>query len=186
MSKLELCLLGLGDPPGPLSWWGGYLLHEYSWVLSFAFTRSLETIFEEPKEKNGHFVSVSQQKRKRILEFQDFTLPRKRRTRAKIKAVGSFTRAKRAALQSAELDALLSQKLMDLEAFFAEEAEQEQASGIWGNCFTENSPVSSFSVIVLLGEICWLPLALLCHPGLAPHNLALAVALFKVLFYPSF
>nr|XP_054502009.1 protein PRR14L [Agelaius phoeniceus] len=92
--------------------------------------RSLETIFEEPKEKNGHLISVSQQKRKRILEFQDFTLPRKRKTRGKIKAVGSFTRAKRAALQSAELDVLLSQKLMDLEAFFAEQVEQEQASSI--------------------------------------------------------
>ncbi|XP_054700900.1 protein PRR14L isoform X1 [Grus americana] len=92
--------------------------------------RSLETIFEEPKEKNGRLISVSQQKRKRILEFQDFTLPRKRKTRGKIKAVGSFTRAKKAALQSAELDALLSQKLMDLEAFFAREAEQEQASSI--------------------------------------------------------
>ncbi|KAM9623407.1 protein PRR14L isoform 2-T7 [Morphnus guianensis] len=92
--------------------------------------RSLETIFEEPKEKNGRLISVSQQKRKRILEFQDFTLPRKRKTRGKIKAVGSFTRAKKAALQSAELDALLSQKLMDLEAFFAKEAEQEQASSI--------------------------------------------------------
>ncbi|KFQ67566.1 Protein PRR14L, partial [Phaethon lepturus] len=92
--------------------------------------RSLETIFEEPKEKNGRLISVSQQKRKRILEFQDFTLPRKRKTRGKIKAVGSFTRAKKAALQSAELDALLSQKLMDLEAFFATEAEQEQASSI--------------------------------------------------------
>ncbi|XP_010573325.1 PREDICTED: protein PRR14L isoform X2 [Haliaeetus leucocephalus] len=89
--------------------------------------RSLETIFEEPKEKNGRLISVSQQKRKRILEFQDFTLPRKRKTRGKIKAVGSFTRAKKAALQSAELDALLSQKLMDLEAFFAKEADQEQA-----------------------------------------------------------
>uniref|UniRef100_A0A8D2QGI6 Tantalus-like domain-containing protein n=1 Tax=Zonotrichia albicollis TaxID=44394 RepID=A0A8D2QGI6_ZONAL len=92
--------------------------------------RSLETIFEEPKEKNGHLISVSQQKRKRILEFQDFTLPRKRKTRGKVKAVGSFTRAKRAALQSAELDVLLSQKLMDLEAFFAEEVEQEQPSSI--------------------------------------------------------
>uniref|UniRef100_A0A8C3QSE0 Tantalus-like domain-containing protein n=1 Tax=Cyanoderma ruficeps TaxID=181631 RepID=A0A8C3QSE0_9PASS len=92
--------------------------------------RSLETIFEEPKEKNGHLISVSQQKRKRILEFQDFTLPRKRKTRGKVKAVGSFTRAKRAALQSAELDVLLSQKLMDLEAFFAGEVEQEQASSI--------------------------------------------------------
>ncbi|XP_035754196.1 protein PRR14L isoform X2 [Egretta garzetta] len=91
--------------------------------------RSLETIFEEPKEKNGHLISVSQQKRKRILEFQDFTLPRKRKTRGKIKAVGSFTRAKKAALQSSELDARLSEKLMDLEAFFAKEAEQERASG---------------------------------------------------------
>ncbi|XP_040460651.1 protein PRR14L isoform X2 [Falco naumanni] len=93
-------------------------------------SRSLETIFEEPKERNGHLISVSQQKRKRILEFQDFTLPRKRKTRGKIKAVGSFTRAKKAALQSVELDTLLSQKLMDLEAFFAKEAEQEQASSI--------------------------------------------------------
>ncbi|XP_074777235.1 protein PRR14L [Athene noctua] len=92
--------------------------------------RSLETIFEEPKEKNGRLISVSQQKRKRILEFQDFTLPRKRKTRSKIKTVGSFTRAKKAALHSAELDALLSQKLMDLEVFFAKEAEREQASSI--------------------------------------------------------
>nr|XP_027325496.2 protein PRR14L [Anas platyrhynchos] len=102
--------------------------------------RSLETIFEEPKEKNGHLISVSQQKRKRILEFQDFTLPRKRKARGKIKAVGSFTRAKRAALQSAELDALLSQKLMDLEAFFAKEAEQEQASVILGSHSAEYGP----------------------------------------------
>ncbi|XP_075290463.1 protein PRR14L isoform X1 [Opisthocomus hoazin] len=92
--------------------------------------RSLETIFEEPKEKDGCLISVSQQKRKRILEFQDFTVPRKRKTRSKIKAVGSFTRAKKAALQNAELDALLSQKLMDLEAFFEKEAEQEQTSSI--------------------------------------------------------
>ncbi|XP_064378302.1 protein PRR14L isoform X2 [Dromaius novaehollandiae] len=91
-------------------------------------TRSLETIFEEPKEKNGALISISQQKRKRILEFQDFTVPRKRKARSKIKVVGSFTRAKKAALQSAELDALLIQKLMDLEAFFANEAEHEQAS----------------------------------------------------------
>ncbi|XP_064322415.1 protein PRR14L isoform X2 [Phalacrocorax carbo] len=92
--------------------------------------RSLETIFEEPKEKNGCLISVSQQKRKRILEFQDFTLPRKRKARGKIKAAGSFTRAKKAALQSAEVDALLSQKLMDLETFLAKEAEQEEASSI--------------------------------------------------------
>ncbi|KAM8797571.1 protein PRR14L [Eudromia elegans] len=90
--------------------------------------RSLETIFEEPKVKNGVLISVSQQKRKRILEFQDFTIPRKRKARSKIKVVGSFTRAKKAALQGAELDALLIQKLTDLEAFFANEAEHELAS----------------------------------------------------------
>uniref|UniRef100_A0A8D0HH06 Tantalus-like domain-containing protein n=1 Tax=Sphenodon punctatus TaxID=8508 RepID=A0A8D0HH06_SPHPU len=89
-------------------------------------TRSLETIFEEPKEKNGSLISISQQKRKRILEFQDFTIPRKRKVRSRVKMAGSFTRAKKAALQGGELDALLIQKLMDLEAFFAEEEEREQ------------------------------------------------------------
>ncbi|XP_023589481.1 protein PRR14L isoform X1 [Trichechus manatus latirostris] len=91
--------------------------------------RCLETIFEEPKERNGTLISISQQKRKRILEFQDFTVPRKRRARGKVKVAGSFTRAQKAALQSRELDALLIQKLMELETFFAKEEEQEQSSG---------------------------------------------------------
>ncbi|XP_003478340.1 protein PRR14L isoform X2 [Cavia porcellus] len=91
--------------------------------------RCLETIFEEPKERNGTLISISQQKRKRVLEFQDFTVPRKRRARGKIKLGGSFTRAQKAALQSRELDALLIQKLMELETFFAKEEEQEQSSG---------------------------------------------------------
>ncbi|OWK14403.1 hypothetical protein Celaphus_00000104 [Cervus elaphus hippelaphus] len=92
--------------------------------------RCLETIFEEPKERNGTLISISQQKRKRVLEFQDFTVPRKRRARGKVKVAGSFTRAQKAALQSRELDALLIQKLMELETFFAkEEEEQEQPSG---------------------------------------------------------
>ncbi|XP_073917031.1 protein PRR14L isoform X3 [Castor canadensis] len=91
--------------------------------------RCLETIFEEPKERNGTLISVSQQKRKRILEFQDFTVPRKRRARGKVKLAGSFTRAQKAALQGRELDALLIQKLMELETFFAKEEEQEQSAG---------------------------------------------------------
>ncbi|XP_027627428.1 protein PRR14L isoform X1 [Tupaia chinensis] len=91
--------------------------------------RCLETIFEEPKERNGTLISVSQQKRKRVLEFQDFTVPRKRRARGKVKVAGSFTRAQKAALQSQELDALLIQKLMELETFFAKEEEQERSSG---------------------------------------------------------
>ncbi|KAM8819297.1 protein PRR14L isoform 2-T4 [Rhynchonycteris naso] len=91
--------------------------------------RCLETIFEEPKERNGTLISISQQKRKRVLEFQDFTIPRKRRARGKVKVAGSFTRAQKAALQSRELDALLIQKLMELETFFAKEEEQEPSSG---------------------------------------------------------
>ncbi|XP_013375795.1 PREDICTED: protein PRR14L isoform X2 [Chinchilla lanigera] len=91
--------------------------------------RCLETIFEEPKERNGTLISVSQQKRKRVLEFQDFTVPRKRRARGKVQLGGSFTRAQKAALQSRELDARLVQKLMELETFFAKEEEQQQSSG---------------------------------------------------------
>ncbi|XP_053135492.1 protein PRR14L isoform X2 [Hemicordylus capensis] len=91
-------------------------------------TRCLETIFEEPKERNGSLISVSQQKRKRILEFQDFTVPRKRKARSRVKVMGSSTRAQKAALEGRELDVLLIQKLTDLEAFFAKE-EWEQTPG---------------------------------------------------------
>ncbi|XP_063171807.1 protein PRR14L [Candoia aspera] len=92
-------------------------------------TRCLETIFEEPKEKNGSLISISQQKRKRILEFQDFTLPRKRRARSRGRAVGGYTRAQKAAIEGRELDVLLIQKLTDLETFFAKEERQEPVSG---------------------------------------------------------
>ncbi|XP_007432323.1 protein PRR14L isoform X2 [Python bivittatus] len=92
-------------------------------------TRCLETIFEEPKEKNGSLISISQQKRKRILEFQDFTIPRKRKARSRVRAMGGYTRAQKAAIEGRELDILLIQKLTDLEMFFAKEEKQEQASG---------------------------------------------------------
>ncbi|XP_026538684.1 protein PRR14L isoform X2 [Notechis scutatus] len=91
-------------------------------------TRCLETIFEEPKEKNGSLISISQQKRKRILEFQDFTIPRKRRARSRVRVTGGYTRAQKAAVEGRELDVLLIQKLTDLETFFAKEETQEQAS----------------------------------------------------------
>ncbi|XP_041079326.1 uncharacterized protein LOC121297227 isoform X2 [Polyodon spathula] len=81
--------------------------------------RSLETIFEEPKEKNGTLVCIGQQKRKRVLEFQDFTVPRKRRARTGVKLKSSRTRGRKAAKQGcAELDVLLVEKLSALEHFF--------------------------------------------------------------------
>nr|XP_033812556.1 protein PRR14L isoform X2 [Geotrypetes seraphini] len=91
--------------------------------------RSLETIFEEPKEKNGSLISISQQKRKRLLEFQDFTIPRKRKSRGKLKVVGSNTRGRKAAVECSDLDAILIQKLTDLEAFLAQEDKQDGACG---------------------------------------------------------
>ncbi|XP_008324400.1 uncharacterized protein LOC103390354 [Cynoglossus semilaevis] len=41
--------------------------------------RSLETIFEEPREKNGALLLIGQQRRRRVLLFPDFTQPRKRK-----------------------------------------------------------------------------------------------------------
>lgn len=41
--------------------------------------RSLETIFEEPREKDGALLLIGQQRRRRLLLFPDFTQPRKRK-----------------------------------------------------------------------------------------------------------
>ncbi|KAM7392271.1 hypothetical protein PAMA_007404 [Pampus argenteus] len=41
--------------------------------------RSLETIFEEPREKDGTLLLIGQQRRRRLLLFPDFTQPRKRK-----------------------------------------------------------------------------------------------------------
>lgn len=41
--------------------------------------RSLETIFEEPRQKNGALLLIGQQRRRRLLLFPDFTQPRKRK-----------------------------------------------------------------------------------------------------------
>lgn len=43
------------------------------------FHRSLETIFEEPREKDGALLLIGQQKRRRLLLFPDVTQPRKRK-----------------------------------------------------------------------------------------------------------
>ncbi|XP_051887999.1 uncharacterized protein wu:fi75a02 [Pristis pectinata] len=87
-----------------------------------AHSKYLETIFEEPVLKKGSFVCTSLQKRKRLLEFQDYTLPRKRRTHAGVK-VPSRTRGRKASTREEEVDSLLVQKLTELEAFLAGEDE---------------------------------------------------------------
>ncbi|XP_067911487.1 uncharacterized protein [Heterodontus francisci] len=85
-----------------------------------AHSKYLETIFEEPILKKGSFVCTSLQKRKRLLEFQDYTLPRKRRAHAGVK-VQSRTRGRKATTREGEIDSLLVQKLTELETFLAGE-----------------------------------------------------------------
>ncbi|XP_066546027.1 uncharacterized protein LOC136713039 [Amia ocellicauda] len=96
---------------------------------------SLETIFEEPRERNGSLLCISQQKRKRVLDFPDFTLPRKRRARAGSgsnggggtgnssgtgsRVRGGRGRGRRARESDAELDVRLVERLSELEDFFA-------------------------------------------------------------------
>ncbi|KAJ8408643.1 hypothetical protein AAFF_G00252780 [Aldrovandia affinis] len=82
--------------------------------------RSLETIFEEPKEKNGTLVCIGQQKRKRVLDFPDFTLPRKRRARASLAFLREPRgRGRRGRPDDADLDIMLIERLSELEDFFS-------------------------------------------------------------------
>ncbi|XP_067106338.1 uncharacterized protein wu:fi75a02 [Osmerus mordax] len=84
--------------------------------------RSLETIFEEPKEKNGSLVCIGHQKRKRILDFPDFTLPRKRKARTNLPPLrGPRGRARRGRGDEVDLDVMLIERLSELEDFFSRE-----------------------------------------------------------------
>ncbi|KAM9441226.1 uncharacterized protein Hap1MRO34_026314 isoform 3-T3 [Clarias gariepinus] len=80
--------------------------------------RSLETIFEEPKEKNGTLVCIGNQKRKRVLDFPDFTLPRKRKTKTNLSSLRSQG-SRRGKNKDAELNVMLIQRLSELEDYFS-------------------------------------------------------------------
>ncbi|KAK6316118.1 hypothetical protein J4Q44_G00136420 [Coregonus suidteri] len=87
--------------------------------------RSLETIFEEPKEKNGSLVCIGHQKRKRVLDFPDFTLPRKRKARANmapLRVKGPRGRGRRGRPDDADLDVMLIERLSELEDFFTSQS----------------------------------------------------------------
>ncbi|XP_029371536.1 chromatin-remodeling ATPase INO80 isoform X2 [Echeneis naucrates] len=86
-------------------------------------TNSLETIFEEPREKDGALLLIGQQRRRRLLLFPDFTQPRKRK-RPQGLPVPMVPR-KRAAVRrhcrggddDADLDVKLVERLSALEDF---------------------------------------------------------------------
>ncbi|XP_075993424.1 uncharacterized protein LOC142988221 [Genypterus blacodes] len=87
--------------------------------------RSLETIFEEPREKDGALLLIGQQRRRRLLLFPDFTQPRKRK---KPQAAGlpvvmaprkrlAARRHCRGADDEVDLDVMLVERLSALEDF---------------------------------------------------------------------
>ncbi|XP_078393849.1 proline-rich protein 14-like [Cetorhinus maximus] len=86
--------------------------------------RSFETIFEEPVRRNGLLVLTSQRRLKRAVEFQDSSLPRKRRLRQRLQQARrgvAWTRGLRSAMKEPELELLLKQRLAELDALSAAE-----------------------------------------------------------------
>ncbi|XP_030581613.1 uncharacterized protein LOC115777766 isoform X2 [Archocentrus centrarchus] len=91
-----------------------------------ANNRSLETIFEEPREKDGALLLIGHQKRRRLLLFPDFTQPRKRkRPQGAGLPVTTVPRKRSAARRhchsnggdDADLDVMLVERLSALEDF---------------------------------------------------------------------
>ncbi|KAM4720583.1 uncharacterized protein FYW61_015944 isoform 2-T2 [Anableps anableps] len=89
--------------------------------------RSLETIFEEPREKDGALLLIGQQKRRRLLLFPDFTQPRKRKKPQGVGLPVSLVPRKRAAVRrhvhggglhdGGDLDMMLVERLSELDDF---------------------------------------------------------------------
>ncbi|XP_067389068.1 proline-rich protein 14 isoform X3 [Emydura macquarii macquarii] len=81
--------------------------------------RTFETIFEEPRERNGTLVLTSQRKLKRTMAFQDSSLPRKqRRARPRGQLAGRAPGRRRAPPQDLNLEELLHQRLAELDTLF--------------------------------------------------------------------
>ncbi|XP_074546796.1 uncharacterized protein LOC141805578 isoform X2 [Halichoeres trimaculatus] len=89
--------------------------------------RSLETIFEEPRDKDGPPFVIGQQKRRRLLLFPDFTQPRKRKKPQGLGLPVATMPRKRAAARrhchggpaddESDLDVMLVERLSALEDF---------------------------------------------------------------------
>uniref|UniRef100_A0A7N4NLW0 Fibrosin n=1 Tax=Sarcophilus harrisii TaxID=9305 RepID=A0A7N4NLW0_SARHA len=84
--------------------------------------RSFETIFEEPRERNGTLVFTSSRKLRRAVEFRDCSLPRHRRpSRAVRPAPGRAP--------TPDLGPLLQQRLEELDALLLQEEEEPGKEG---------------------------------------------------------
>ncbi|XP_053527668.1 proline-rich protein 14 isoform X2 [Artibeus jamaicensis] len=84
--------------------------------------RTFETIFEEPRERNGTLIFTSSRKLRRAVEFRDSSLPRSRRPSRGVRAAASRTLTPNMA-PSPDVGPLLQQRLKELDALLLEEEE---------------------------------------------------------------
>ncbi|XP_035877201.1 proline-rich protein 14 isoform X3 [Phyllostomus discolor] len=84
--------------------------------------RTFETIFEEPRERNGTLIFTSSRKLRRAVEFRDSSLPRSRRPSRGVRAAAGRTLTPNVA-PSPDVGPLLQQRLEELDALLLEEEE---------------------------------------------------------------
>ncbi|KAB0352202.1 hypothetical protein FD754_017059 [Muntiacus muntjak] len=87
--------------------------------------RTFETIFEEPRERNGTLIFTSSRKLRRTVEFRDSSLPRSRRPSRGARAAAGRTLPPNLA-PSPDVEPLLQQRLQELDASLLEEEEEEE------------------------------------------------------------
>ncbi|KAM7148387.1 proline-rich protein 14 [Molossus nigricans] len=84
--------------------------------------RTFETIFEEPRERNGTLILTSSRKLRRAVEFRDSSLPRSRRPSRGVRAATGRTLTPNLA-PCPDVGPLLQQRLEELDALLLEEEE---------------------------------------------------------------
>ncbi|XP_028625209.1 proline-rich protein 14 isoform X1 [Grammomys surdaster] len=82
--------------------------------------RTFETIFEEPRERNGILIFTSSRKLRRAVEFRDSSLPRSRRPSRGVRTAASRTLTPNLA-PSQDVGCLLQERLKELDALLLEE-----------------------------------------------------------------
>ncbi|XP_007948433.1 proline-rich protein 14 [Orycteropus afer afer] len=90
--------------------------------------RTFETIFEEPRERNGTLIFTSSRKLRRAVEFRDSSLPRSRRPCRGVRAAAGRTLTPNLA-PNPDVGPLLQQRLEELDALLLEEKEEEEMDG---------------------------------------------------------
>nr|XP_048310962.1 proline-rich protein 14 isoform X3 [Myodes glareolus] len=82
--------------------------------------RTFETIFEEPRERNGTLIFTSSRKLRRAMEFRDSSLPRSRRPSRGARTAAGRTLTPNLA-PSQDVGRLLQERLKELDAMLLEE-----------------------------------------------------------------